>query len=224
MSEELGRIEKPEVDQFKKGRKLIFIPFIVSGQEVPQEYQEKSSRYWLQAVKHLSDLEIKLGKASRVYHELISSNGDDGLKILEHLNRDSFGLVKDVVKKGASLEALEDAELLAEVMDCNRCITMGLQSRKVVQSIFDIYNDSNKQRNEHMAGIIDKSLKENEIGVVIMREGHQVQFPTDIEVFYVAPPALDEINRWLRDRQQEMSAAANQSDEPENDAGTDNAA
>jgi hypothetical protein len=27
-----------------------------------------------------------------------------------------------------------------------------------------------------------------------------VQFPQDIEVFSVAPPALDEIHRWLRDR------------------------
>jgi len=27
-----------------------------------------------------------------------------------------------------------------------------------------------------------------------------VQFPPDIEVFSVAPPVLDEIHRWLRDR------------------------
>ena len=35
---------------------------------------------------------------------------------------------------------------------------------------------------------------------MFIREGHQVQFPSDIQVFYVAPPALDEIKRWLRDR------------------------
>jgi hypothetical protein len=34
-----------------------------------------------------------------------------------------------------------------------------------------------------------------------MREGHQVQFPEDIQVFYIAPPALDEIRRWLRDQE-----------------------
>jgi len=34
---------------------------------------------------------------------------------------------------------------------------------------------------------------------VLMREGHQVQFPLDIQVFYVAPPGLDEVKRWLRD-------------------------
>jgi hypothetical protein len=30
----------------------------------------------------------------------------------------------------------------------------------------------------------------------LISERHQVQFPTDIEVFYVAPPALDEFRRW----------------------------
>ena len=29
-----------------------------------------------------------------------------------------------------------------------------------------------------------------------MREGHQIQFPSDIQVFYIAPPSLDEIQRW----------------------------
>jgi hypothetical protein len=33
-----------------------------------------------------------------------------------------------------------------------------------------------------------------------MREGHQVQFPSDIQVFYVAPPSLDEIKRWLKEK------------------------
>ena len=34
-----------------------------------------------------------------------------------------------------------------------------------------------------------------------MRENHQVQIPADIQVFYVAPPALDEIKRWLREHE-----------------------
>jgi hypothetical protein len=32
----------------------------------------------------------------------------------------------------------------------------------------------------------------------LISERHQVQFPADIEVFYVAPPALDEFRRWLQ--------------------------
>jgi len=43
-------------------------------------------------------------------------------------------------------------------------------------------------------------LKADETAILFIREGHAVQFPQDIEVFSVAPPALDEIRRWLRDR------------------------
>ena len=39
---------------------------------------------------------------------------------------------------------------------------------------------------------------------------HQVQFPPDIEVFYVAPPALDEIKRWFRTRDEEYQAQTEQ--------------
>jgi hypothetical protein len=38
------------------------------------------------------------------------------------------------------------------------------------------------------------------VALLFIREGHLVQFPQDIEVFMVAPPALDEIHRWARDR------------------------
>jgi hypothetical protein len=52
-----------------------------------------------------------------------------------------------------------------------------------------------------LAKKIDETLKPDEIGILIMRENHQMQFSADIQVFYVAPPALDEIKRWLRDRE-----------------------
>ena len=55
--------------------------------------------------------------------------------------------------------------------------------------------------NEFIAKRLDETLKPDEIGILFMREGHQVQFPADIQAFYVAPPALDEINRWLRDHE-----------------------
>jgi hypothetical protein len=64
-----------------------------------------------------------------------------------------------------------------------------------------------KKRNEYIARQIDETLKPDEIGVLFMREGHQVQFPQDIQVIYVAPPALDEIERWLRDREAKQKEA-----------------
>ena len=58
-----------------------------------------------------------------------------------------------------------------------------------------------------MAHQIDDALKSGDAGILFLREGHQVQFPPDIRVFYIAPPALDEIKRWLREREDEAAKA-----------------
>ena len=86
-------------------------------------------------------------------------------------------------------------------MDWSRCLAVGLQSQPVFTRVYESFTGASKKRDEYIAGQIDQTLKVDEIGVLLMREGHQVQFPPDIQVFYVAPPALDEVNRWLRDRQ-----------------------
>jgi hypothetical protein len=52
-----------------------------------------------------------------------------------------------------------------------------------------------------MAKRIEGTLKDDEVAMLIIREGHMIQFPQDIEIFSVAPPALNEIHRWLRERQ-----------------------
>ena len=37
MAEQLGKIEKPEVERFKQGKKLYLVPLIYSGEEAPDE-------------------------------------------------------------------------------------------------------------------------------------------------------------------------------------------
>jgi len=92
-------------------------------------------------------------------------------------------------------------ELLTEFMDWTRCLALGLQNQNVLVQIYEFYVQASKKRNEHITQQVDETLKANEVGMFLMREGHQVQFPPDIEVFYVAPPALDEIRRWFRDQE-----------------------
>ena len=199
MSAELGKIEKPLVEDFKKGRKLFFIPLIYGGKDSPPEYIEKFNKYWDQAEAQVSELELKLGKASKIYHELIPVGGEEGVKAIKDLNEKSHQLIKYRVVKDAQVEATEEDELLTEFMDWSRCLTIGLQNQKVFTKVYEFYTEASKKRNEYIAQHIDETLKEDEIGLILMREGHKVQFPSDIQLFYVAPPALDEIYRWLRD-------------------------
>ena len=201
MSEKLGKIEKPSLEGFKEGRKLYFVPLIYRGQESPEEYLEKFNRYWNEVENQMSVLEQKLGKVDKIYHELISVSGEDGVKAIKELSDKSYEIVKNRIDKGAQLEAAEEGDLLTELMDWSRCLATGLQSQRIFTQIYESYTEASKKRNEYIGRQIDKTLKADEIGILFMREGHQVQFPQDIQVFYVAPPALDEIRRWLRDRE-----------------------
>ena len=200
MSEELGKIEKPLAEGFQGGRKLYFVPLIYCGKESPTEYLEKYNKYWEQVEKHMSDLESKLGEVDRIYHELIPVGGEDGSKAIKELNDKSYQIIKTRLDKGALLEAIEESECLTEFMDWSRCLAVGLQNQKVFTQVYEFYTETNKKRNEYIAKHIDETLKTDETGILFMREGHQVQFLPDIQVFYVTPPALDEIKRWLRDQ------------------------
>lgn len=199
MSEELGKIEKPPVEEFKKGRKLYFVPLIYCAKESPSEYLEKINRYWNQVENQMLDLELKLGKVDKIYHELIPVGGEDGIKIIKELNDKSYHIIINRLDKDAQLEATEQSELLTEFMDWSRCLAIGLQNQKVFTKIYEFYMEASKRRNEYIANQIDETLKPDEIGVLFMREGHRVQIPSDIQILYIAPPALDEIERWLRE-------------------------
>jgi len=70
----------------------------------------------------------------------------------------------------------------------------------VASKVSEFYVEAAKKRNEFMAKKISETLKDDEAGLLFIREEHSVQFPSDIEVFSIFPPALDEIHRWYRDQ------------------------
>jgi hypothetical protein len=199
MAEELGKIEKPPVSDFKGGRKLFFVPLVLSAPDLPQEFLEKCDRYWEQVESQISSLELKLGNLTRIYHELIPESGEKGLEHLKELKLGSLQFVQNSMGRGAVLEATEDNDILTELMDWSRCLSLGLQNQKVFSKIYESYNEVHTRRNDFITRKINDTLKENETATLIMAEGHHIQFASDIKLFYIAPPALDEIKRWLRD-------------------------
>ena len=200
MAEQLGKIEKPEAKDFTSKRKLYLIPLIFSGKEAPPEYVEKFNLYWEQVGEHVTNLEAKIGKVSHIYHESIVLAGEDGLKAIEKLSPSSCHVAREKCQSGAMFEATEDKELADESLDWERFLLMGFISQKVAEMVSQFYVEALKKRYEHVARRIDETLKADEAGMLFIREGHMVQFPQDIEVFSVAPPALDEIHRWQRER------------------------
>ena len=200
MREQVGKIEKPPAEHFKQGKKLYLVPLLYSSEDAPAEYQEKYSCYWQQVIEQLSKLESQIGRVNRVYHETISQSGGDGMKVMERLNPSSYQIAKNKCDNGAVFEAIEEKELLEETMDWERCLLLGFISEKVASKISEFYVEAAKKRHEFMVKKLEQTLKDDEAGLLFIREGYELQFPSDIEVFSVFPPGLDEIHRWLRDR------------------------
>lgn len=206
MSEEVGKIERPSIEEFRAGRKLYFIPLIFTPKRSQAALLERVNRYWDQVEAHVANLETKLGNVNKVYHELVPVGGKDGVKAVKELNKGSYRIVTARLKKGSDIQPMEDAEILAEFMDWGRCLAIGLQSQNVIVRAYEFYSEAQRRRNDYIAKQIDETLRDGEIGLVLMMEGHQVQFPSDIQVFYVAPPGLDEVKRWLREREAETES------------------
>jgi hypothetical protein len=217
MSEQLGKIERLEAERFKQGKKLYLVPLVYSGEEAPDEYKEKCGRYWQQVTEHLANLASKIGRVNRVYHESIFQSGEDGMKVMEKLNPGSYQIAKAQCDNGAVFEAAEQRELFEELMDWQRCLMGGFMSDKVASKVSEFYVEATRNRNESMTKKIGETLQGDEAGLLFIREEHLLQFPSDVEVFSIFPPALDEIHRWYRD--QARLGSDELADESKEDAG-----
>ncbi len=76
--------------------------------------------------------------------------------------------------------------------------------------------ERNRSRYEKIGSQIDETLGANELGLLMINERHQVQFAEDLEVFFVAPPALADFRTWFQQwSAQQQQAAANPQPDPE---------
>jgi len=214
MAEELGRITRPEAKQFKNGRRLFLLPLIFIPPSPPKALQEIVERYWQEALSQIEGLESRIGDVKRIYHEMIALDGESGLSMLASLNTGSYNLARKMTQKGSEFSSIEDSDLLNEFMDWGRCLSTGLYSHKVLTTVLQSYQETQEQRNKEMANRLDNSLGNDEIGLLIVTENHRMQFPADIEVFYVAPPSLDEYKRWLRHQEEPVKQEKPQEEEP----------
>ncbi|MEW6142911.1 MAG: hypothetical protein AB1597_07130 [Chloroflexota bacterium] len=200
MAPEIGQIEKPAADQYKSSRKIYIVPLVLHSENSPEEYKEKCRRYWLEVMEHISNLESKLGPIRRIYHESIVVDGEEGVAVMEKFNPAGREITRTRCQAGASFELAEDRSIAEEAMDWERCLMLGFVSEKVASKVSEAFNDAARRRWEHIAARINQTLKEGEAGVLFIREGHRVQFPASIDVFIVFPPALNDIQRWLREQ------------------------
>jgi hypothetical protein len=104
---------------------------------------------------------------------------------------------------------------LRRAMDWERCLLLGFMSDKVARMVGEFYVEASRKRYECIAREIDETLKAGERAILFISEGHQIQFPQNMQVFSVFPPALDQIHKWFRDRSEAKQVEPEQKSESE---------
>jgi hypothetical protein len=209
MTQELGRVIRPSAEQYRGKRKLLLVPLLYAPQNDNEEGLAIVARYWDQVRIQTGALEASLGSLSHIYCESMVQGGTQGLSYLEMADQNSHQLVSVKCQAGAVLEPTEDQETFMEMVDLQRFMVLPLASQKVANRLQEWFSETDRARYGHIARRIDATLQADETGLILIGERHQVQFPPDIEVFYVSPPALDEFRRWLQNwvaRQREQPA------------------
>jgi len=189
------------------GRKLYLVPLVLEARQGPEGYNERVETYWKEVAEHVAKLEARFGQIRKVYHESIVEEGEAALKAIQEANPQAHRMIERKVRKGAEVVPIEELELLREAVDWGRCLAV-VSSAKALRHVSGLYQEARRKRFAAMIERIDASLQDEEAGLLIIGQEHGLQFPPDIQVFYVSPPSLDELQRFLREH-----AAASEQDE-----------
>ena len=195
--ETLGSTGKPDPSQFDRKRKLFLVPLVTVPPQLEGQISDLADTHWDQIKGQLQNLEKSLGTIRHVFHELIHDEGKAGEQLLSQIAPRSASLIKEITDSSGHLEQTEDQDLLFELSDWQRFLSIGLVSQKVSDLASASYQTAMNDRYEYIGNQIDETLEEDEVAALFISEDHRVQFPSDIQVFYVSPPSQNQLKQSI---------------------------
>ena len=189
----LGSTGKSDPRRFDGKKKLLLVPLIPMSNALAESNTELFDRYWREVTNQIGNLESVLGTVRHIFHEMLHDDSEDGLEMMESVSPGSVKLVRYLMGSGSVLCPFEDPEMLMEMTDWQRCLSIGLVSKGVQEMASEQYRALTDARNNKVSESISTSMKEDEVGLLFISEGHTVQFSSDVQVFYVAPPSSNEL-------------------------------
>ena len=205
---ELGKIERPDAGSVLGQRKAYIAALMYPMPGAPEGYAEKLDAYWAAVDDHVSRLEARAGTVKRILHEGIGSGGEEGLEIVEQINKPALRLIKTRVSSGATFEAFEDEDLFTQVLDWTRCLQVGLMNRKVAGTVQEAHSKASEERQKHVEKRLGEVIGEAEAALLLVGSARGLKLPDGTEVFNVVPPELDALERWIREANEAIRAAA----------------
>lgn len=206
--EELGQIEKPDAASAIGKRNVYLVTMVSPLPGAPEGYNTRLKSYWDAIDRAVGQLEARAGMVNHIFHEAVSVPGDLGLNLVSQVNQPAWSMIKSRMEAGAKLEAFDDDELFAQIVDWSRCLQVGLTSRVVADVIQEKYGEASQARYEGMSKALDEKLGNSETALLIMSSARGLTMPEGAEQYNVVPPELDELMRWTRDASEKAMAEA----------------
>ncbi len=197
---ELGKINRPDVDNFKGKRKLYCVANVFSMEDAPDDYKEMIVKYWDEVAAQLEKIETA-GKIKKIFSEIVLDTSESSFEVLNKISEKLKNIITQKIEDGAQLIPIEDRELLGALTDWSNCLRV-IYTKEVFSRVFSFFNEVAEKRREHILNVINRNLLESEAGLLIMKDEDRVklQFPGDIEIFLITPPSYDDIIRWFRNK------------------------
>ena len=219
MSEELGKINKPQADNVQLKRKLYLVQNIQNYFPDKNEFEVLLNEYWESISEQLDNLEKTAGRINKIYVEGIYQDYEIASKLLEENNKWCLNTISSRIKSGSEFGKIEDENNYKELIDWTRIAQMGFMSENVKEVTEKNYTEIINSRTKIIQDEID-TLKNGEAALFLISSGSH-KFPEDIEIFNVIPPSLDKMNRWITENQnvnnevKEQQGNQNQNEEGE---------
>ena len=195
----LGSTGKADAQNFENKRKLFLVPNLPTPPEIQATNESLLTKHRNQIQDNIESLEKSLGPVRYIFHELIHESDEKALSALDSISPQHKQICERICESSGKFIATDDQQLLFQMMDLQRCLSVGLISQDVYKLISDYFEKTINDRNQHIAKIIDENIKENEVGLLFVSEDHKIQFSTDIQVFYISPPTYNELKTVIAD-------------------------
>ena len=220
MSEELGKISKPQADNVQLKRKLYLVQNIQNYFPDNSEFEVLLNEYWESISEQLDNLEKTAGSINKIYVEGIYQDYEIASKLLEENNKWCLNTISPRIKSGAEFGKIEDEGNYKELIDWTRIAQMGFVSENVKEITEKNYTEIINSRSKIIQDEIDK-LQNGEAALFLISSGSH-KFPEDIEIFNVIPPSLDKMNRWITENQNTGNQANEQQINQDENKGEEN--
>lgn len=197
---EIGKVNKPDAAAYRNKKKIYFIRNLYLPQNSTDKYREIFNRYWNQVDEHLGKLEAA-GKVSKIFCESIYMSGEESMKVLNAMNMRLEQIVQKKIEAGGEFLPLEDKDIFGAYVDLNNCLML-VRTPRVYEILHKYFKEVVKERFAYIKTVLQEKIGDGEAAMLIMRDGDRefLDLPDDIELFFITPPAYDELLHFIQDR------------------------